>query len=106
MPFCLCSSDQIGRAHVELQSHSHLVCRLLLEKKTERIASTVQLLVRDGGDIEHAPEVARRLCVLSAVGGRSPLVHAPDTPPSVFFFLKDGAAGELSPLSPPAPSPS
>src|SRR5258708_15936662 len=26
-------SDQIGRAHVELQSPDHLVCRLLLEKK-------------------------------------------------------------------------
>src|SRR6266498_4472086 len=25
--------DQIGRAHVELQSRPHLVCRLLLEKK-------------------------------------------------------------------------
>ena len=24
---------EIGRAHVELQSHSELVCRLLLEKK-------------------------------------------------------------------------
>src|SRR2546430_10776574 len=27
------SSAQIGRAHVELQSQSNLVCRLLLEKK-------------------------------------------------------------------------
>src|SRR5439155_1825818 len=26
-------TDQIGRAHVELQSRGHLVCRLLLEKK-------------------------------------------------------------------------
>src|SRR5690242_21551218 len=25
--------DEIGRAHVELQSHVNLVCRLLLEKK-------------------------------------------------------------------------
>src|SRR5439155_3629112 len=25
--------EQIGRAHVELQSRGHLVCRLLLEKK-------------------------------------------------------------------------
>src|SRR5438034_3652544 len=28
-------SYQIGRAHVELQSHSDLVCRLLLEKKKQ-----------------------------------------------------------------------
>src|SRR2546422_7484999 len=27
------STEQIGRAHVELQSRLHLVCRLLLEKK-------------------------------------------------------------------------
>ena len=27
------SSNEIGRAHVELQSRLHLVCRLLLEKK-------------------------------------------------------------------------
>ena len=27
------NADEIGRAHVELQSHSDLVCRLLLEKK-------------------------------------------------------------------------
>src|SRR5690242_21176647 len=27
---------QIGRAHVELQSHVNLVCRLLLEKKKKR----------------------------------------------------------------------
>ena len=27
---------KIGRAHVELQSHSDLVCRLLLEKKNKK----------------------------------------------------------------------
>src|SRR5690554_7172989 len=35
MPICtyfLCTTE-IGRAHVELQSRPHLVCRLLLEKK-------------------------------------------------------------------------
>src|SRR5438132_4638635 len=29
-------ADQIGRAHSELQSHSDLVCRLLLEKKKNK----------------------------------------------------------------------
>src|SRR2546429_2623721 len=29
--------DQIGRAHAELQSRLHLVCRLLLEKKNTHI---------------------------------------------------------------------
>src|SRR5690242_20922487 len=30
-------AGQIGRAHVELQSHVNLVCRLLLEKKNKKI---------------------------------------------------------------------
>src|SRR5437588_7883619 len=30
------SYSKIGRAHVELQSHSDLVCRLLLEKKKKQ----------------------------------------------------------------------
>src|SRR2546422_8891391 len=29
-------SDEIGRAHAELQSRLHLVCRLLLEKKKKK----------------------------------------------------------------------
>src|SRR5690242_21361191 len=32
-PQCCSLSQEIGRAHVELQSHVNLVCRLLLEKK-------------------------------------------------------------------------
>src|SRR2546430_9291130 len=32
-PKCTARFIQIGRAHVELQSQSNLVCRLLLEKK-------------------------------------------------------------------------
>src|SRR2546430_9420870 len=32
---------QIGRAHVELQSQSNLVCRLLLEKKKDMPRSTL-----------------------------------------------------------------
>src|SRR5256885_7056029 len=35
--FLLCSANQIGRAHVELQSPCNLVCRLLLEKKNNKI---------------------------------------------------------------------
>src|SRR5690554_5203478 len=31
--FITCMLEEIGRAHVELQSRPHLVCRLLLEKK-------------------------------------------------------------------------
>src|SRR5438309_5898073 len=32
-PPCEATAREIGRAHVELQSQFHLVCRLLLEKK-------------------------------------------------------------------------
>src|SRR2546422_5094458 len=40
-------SAQIGRAHVELQSRLHLVCRLLLEKKKKknRITMTEKLTI-------------------------------------------------------------
>src|SRR5437588_1274271 len=32
--------NEIGRAHVELQSHSDLVCRLLLEKKKNTLTAS------------------------------------------------------------------
>src|SRR2546430_10379836 len=34
------AGEQIGRAHVELQSQSNLVCRLLLEKKKKNCHTT------------------------------------------------------------------
>src|SRR2546427_9643158 len=37
---------QIGRAHVELQSQSNLVCRLLLEKKKKKTIRTARPLRR------------------------------------------------------------
>src|SRR2546422_2920313 len=33
LPYVQREQEEIGRAHVELQSRLHLVCRLLLEKK-------------------------------------------------------------------------
>src|SRR6266851_8175017 len=33
---------EIGRAHVELQSHHDLVCRLLLEKKKKKTRTTMR----------------------------------------------------------------
>src|SRR2546422_6334242 len=35
---------EIGRAHVELQSRLHLVCRLLLEKKKETLRDAIQVI--------------------------------------------------------------
>src|SRR6266496_4827886 len=81
--------QQIGRAHVELQSRRDLVCRLLLEKKNGvrhiRGASLAQALMRNAGtcrlDDEHDdwPRVMRPAIVDGqpratrlVVKGRSP----------------------------------
>src|SRR5882672_1477172 len=45
---------QIGRAHVELQSHSDLVCRLLLEKKKHAGTGVALLLAFRVGVIDYA----------------------------------------------------
>src|SRR2546421_6189250 len=42
----VCSSDQIGRAHSELQSRSDLVCRLLLVKKNQSVLFPYTTLFR------------------------------------------------------------
>src|SRR4051795_8712075 len=89
----------------ELQSHSHLVCRLLLEKKQQD--EPARRLRRDAH---------RRGKVLSP-GRDTPNVvdHCVLTPASRagfsgsgrsgFFFLNDAAPPETSPLPPPAPLP-
>src|SRR5476649_2984087 len=38
---------EIGRAHVELQSHSDIVCRLLLEKKNKNINDMTYMDIKD-----------------------------------------------------------
>src|SRR5438132_2371939 len=52
-PFALASIKEIGRAHAELQSHSDLVCRLLLEKKKANTA-------RRNDDTPHIEDNAAR----------------------------------------------
>src|SRR3954449_2988466 len=89
----------------ELQSHSHLVCRLLLEKKNK------------------LPVTSPRTNSNHAVPSLLPAPLAPLPPqrrssapaclrlfPSkplcfCFFFLKNGAPTEISPFPPPAPFP-
>src|SRR3954449_10689082 len=82
----------------ELQSHSHLVCRLLLEKKKENEdvqgpAGHREVLVEVDAYALDGSQVARRVILVSCV----PLL------PSVFvlffFFLNDTAPPEISPLS-------
>src|SRR5687768_18577150 len=43
VPSMVMVDEEIGRAHVELQSRLHLVCRLLLEKKKNKEPSLQKL---------------------------------------------------------------
>src|SRR5437773_5857064 len=43
-PRMISSNGQIGRAHVELQSHHDLVCRLLLEKKNRNNRKIIYII--------------------------------------------------------------
>src|SRR5258705_5277119 len=56
--------SQIGRAHVELQSLRHLVCRLLLEKKKKHTRQRALIRVLRQGEHSHAAADSRPLGVL------------------------------------------
>src|SRR3954449_6895362 len=89
----------------ELQSHSHLVCRLLLEKKKLQAAFACQLP-------HGAPAHTRSLRPAHQLRAYRPL-HLPLFPwmPTVaslvvlVFFFNDPAPTEIYPLSLPAPLP-
>src|SRR2546422_8438149 len=51
---CVASSYEIGRAHAELQSRLHLVCRLLLEKKNNSSQRTSHFYRIARPDIYHS----------------------------------------------------
>src|SRR3954449_10840285 len=82
----------------ELQSHSHLVCRLLLEKKKSRFPATCSS--SRGRELRH---VYRR--APSAPTDAAPAMRTPTTPNcrfmamARFFFFNDPAPTEISPLS-------
>src|SRR4029077_4002070 len=86
-PYCnfRCATREIGRAHVELQSHLNLVCRLLLEKK--RSASVCCLVAAD-----------RRFAVVLLVFILRSWVMGDYF---VCFFFNDTAPTEIYPLSLP-----
>src|SRR4051795_4922152 len=85
----------------ELQSQSHLVCRLLLEKKEEDLKSAFEdpTAHHDFGRVRVARPALR--CPGPAPPSRPRLAcaQAPRTP---FFFFKGGGAPGDPPLSPRA----
>src|SRR3954449_6587549 len=89
----------------ELQSHSHLVCRLLLEKKND---TTMRSLARQGpasGRLINAG--LRRRPASPLRGGHARPIRAPpgSSRDFFFFFLNDTAPPEIYPLPLPAALP-
>src|SRR6266581_3330726 len=79
----------------ELQSPVHLVCRLLLEKKTRNAARKAVTSNPDKtSDIEINPFISDRHC--SSIGG---IVNATTGTASAFFFFNDTATTEIYTLS-------
>src|ERR671926_230329 len=83
----------------ELQSHSDLVCRLLLEKKTGHRDRRRRARPCRGGRTSRGAGLRRA----STRGSRRGRPHAATTVP-FFFFQRRGRNGPL-PFSPPGPSP-
>src|SRR3954449_10133360 len=88
----------------ELQSHSHLVCRLLLEKKKRQ------------HNCRLAPGTPASANMGAACGAESYCSHSPTyiatasllpslTTPFFFFFLNERAPPEISPFPQHAPLP-
>src|SRR3954449_5969221 len=89
----------------ELQSHSHLVCRLLLEKKKKKKNTTphtenrhAQLRQRRG--MQSTPVLFNFFLITV----RLPPIFTP-FPSPFFFFLNDRAPPKFSPFPLPAPFP-
>src|SRR6201992_2342975 len=88
----------------ELQSQFHLVCRLLLEKKTQPTKSIGKQRAglfesTGGGCAPSARHVSTHLAHLVAVQSEC------GVPSVLFFFLKEGAPPEIYPFPPPGPFP-
>src|SRR6202453_2199905 len=86
----------------ELQSPIHLVCRLLLEKK-EHITGVQGTAELCSARRVAGGRVVRRAAPRCASRRRPCASHSAAPSFVVFFFLKDRAPPELSPLPLPAP---
>src|SRR4051795_1618625 len=87
----------------ELQSHSHLVCRLLLEKTTRGQSRRRHTRRRSMG--------AREPAAPPRTDPRAPALNTPDLPPHArspairFFFLNERATTKTYSFSPPGALP-
>src|SRR4051795_8394666 len=84
----------------ELQSHSHLVCRLLLEKKKNEAnrRAAGRCVVTQQGQVSVEQ---RSVCVLCCVTSHPRASYAPPFCLFSFFFLKDRPPPEISPFPSP-----
>src|SRR3954449_5463884 len=103
LEFRLCSSDQIGRAQSELQSHSHLVCRLLLEKKKNTISRQQPNTARKQNGVRPTVSAYRHPALYPRYSATSACVYSWSS--SLFFFFKEPGAPGIPPFSPPRPPP-
>src|SRR4051795_5884132 len=87
----------------ELQSHSHLVCRLLLEKKRKNAVMT-RSYATGGGAASVVADAALRASALARSAHHARLSRALPHLSFVFFFYLTRRP-QFSPLSPPPPPP-
>src|SRR5882672_10792924 len=83
----------------ELQSHSDLVCRLLLEKKKEMMSAPSKAPDKKGEHQLHAVSTAQAEHVQHPLHAVSAPPAGPRRPRGAGFFFKDTASTEIYTLS-------
>src|SRR4051795_13533706 len=98
MPSSACQTCARSEEHTsELQSHSHLVCRLLLEKtKHDRSGGLSPRAQQTAPPRQVALRAPR--CVYISSRAHAPCQCAPRGPRLFFFFFNDTATPKISPL--------
>src|SRR4051795_13008483 len=87
----------------ELQSHSHLVCRLLLEKKKNRARNDRRHRGANRGAGPRGEALSRAAVPNSPRGNASCPVSPAANQAAALFFLNNGAPTETYPFPPPTP---